>query len=54
MPGVVDIPEGAWYNPDEKQIDRGGCANILTKDSVSPGEAFPSNTCLVQVEKAHF
>lgn len=51
MPGVVDIPQGAWYDPDQKGVDRGGCANILTKDDVSPGEAFPSNTCLVQVEK---
>lgn len=51
MPGVVDIPQGAWYNPDSQQVDRGGCANILTKDAVSPGEAFPCNTALVQVEK---
>ena len=52
MPGVVDIPQGAWYDPDENGIDRGGCANILTKDVISPGGAFASNTALVQVEKA--
>jgi anaerobic dimethyl sulfoxide reductase subunit A len=52
MPGVVDVPQGAWYNPDEDGIDRGGCANILTKDVISPGGAFASNTALVQVEKA--
>ncbi len=52
MPGVVDIPQGAWYDPDEKGIDRGGCANILTRDVISPGGAFPTNTTLVQVEKA--
>jgi anaerobic dimethyl sulfoxide reductase subunit A len=51
MPGVVDIPQGAWYDPDENGVDRGGCANILTKDIASPGGAFPSNTCLIQVEK---
>lgn len=52
MPGVVDLPQGAWYSPDENGVDRGGCANILTKDEPSPGRALPSNTALVQVEKA--
>ncbi|MBI2855016.1 MAG: molybdopterin-dependent oxidoreductase [Chloroflexi bacterium] len=51
MPGVVDIPQGAWYDPDENGIDRGGCANVLTRDGISPGGAFCSNTALVQVEK---
>lgn len=51
MPGVVDVPQGAWYNPDEKGIDHGGSANVLTKNVTSPAGAFTSNTCLVQVEK---
>lgn len=51
MPGVVDVPFGAWYDPDENGVDRGGCANVLTKDTYSPGGSFPYNTCLVQVKK---
>ncbi|MFC2003742.1 molybdopterin-dependent oxidoreductase [Chloroflexota bacterium] len=51
MPGVVDIPQGAWYDPDENGVDRGGCCNVLTKEGTSPGGAFITNTCLVQVTK---
>ena len=52
MPGVVDLPEGAWYSPDEHGLDRGGCANVLTKDMRSPGGAACYNTGLVQIQKA--
>ena len=51
MPGVVDIPQGAWYEPDEKGVDRGGNPNVVSRDHCSPGGAFPYNTGLVQVEK---
>ena len=51
LPGVVDIPQGAWYDPDEKGVDRGGNPNVLIKDQPSPAGAFPFNTCLVQVER---
>lgn len=51
MPGVVALPQGAWYNPDENGIDYGGCANVLTKNQISPGGAFTPHTALVQIEK---
>jgi len=51
MPGVVDLPEGAWFSPDERGVDRGGCANVLTSDRPSPCGAQVTNTILVQVEK---
>jgi anaerobic dimethyl sulfoxide reductase subunit A len=51
IPGVVSIFEGAWYAPDEEGIDRGGCANTLTKDAYSPGGASVMNTALVEVRK---
>jgi anaerobic selenocysteine-containing dehydrogenase len=52
MPGTVHIPEGGHYSPDEQGIDRGGCPNIFTMSTPSPGGAFPMNTTLVQVRKA--
>ncbi|MFC1896294.1 molybdopterin-dependent oxidoreductase [Thermodesulfobacteriota bacterium] len=51
MPGVVNISEGAWYNPDDQGIDRGGCPNVLTRDEPSPAGAWTTHTCLVQVSK---
>ena len=52
MPGVVSIPQGAWYTPDEQGIDRRGCINTLTKYHPTP-LAFgnPSHTNLVQISK---
>lgn len=52
IPSLVAFPQGAWYRPDEKGLDRGGCFNVLTQLKPTPlAKANPSHTNLVQVEK---
>jgi anaerobic dimethyl sulfoxide reductase subunit A len=53
MPGVVNIPQGGWYTPDSKGVDRRGAINVLTTHRNTP-YAFgnPQHTIMVQVEKA--
>ena len=50
--GVVAIFEGAWYDPDDKGVCRGGCVNVLTLDEHSGGGASILKTALVEVELA--
>ena len=52
MPGVVDIPQGAWWKPDADGVDHGGCINVLTSHKWTP-LAFGSaqQTIWVEVEK---
>jgi anaerobic dimethyl sulfoxide reductase subunit A len=53
MPGVVSVPQGAWYAPNNDGVDVGGCVNTLTKYHPSPlAKANPQHTNLVEVEKA--
>ena len=52
MPGVLSLPQGAWYTPDETGIDQGGCINTLTSQRPSPlAKGNPQHTNLVDVEK---
>lgn len=53
MPGVVAVPQGAWWTPDERGIDRRGCINTITKYHPTP-LAFgnPQHTNLVEIVKA--
>jgi anaerobic dimethyl sulfoxide reductase subunit A len=54
MPGVVDIPQGAWYEPDDHGVDRGGCVNVLTSHHWTPfAYGTTQHTIMVQVEKAN-
>ncbi len=52
LPGVVDIPQGAWWSPNEEGVDFGGCINVLTSEKWTP-YAFGTaqHTVMVQVEK---
>ena len=52
IPGLVDIPQGAWYAPDKQGLDHGGCVNVLTSSRWTPF-AFGSaqHTSMVNVEK---
>jgi anaerobic dimethyl sulfoxide reductase subunit A len=53
MPGVLDVPQGAWYRPDQNGIDEGGNINTLTRYHPSPlAKGNPQHTNLVEVEKA--
>ncbi|WP_395858512.1 DMSO/selenate family reductase complex A subunit [Affinibrenneria salicis] len=52
MPGVVALGEGAWYEPDDRRRDRGGCINVLTTQRPSPlAKGNPSHTNLVDVQR---
>lgn len=50
--GVVAIPQGAWFTPDETGCDRRGCINTLTSLRPTPiSKANAQHTNLVEVEK---
>ena len=51
MPGVIGVPQGGWFQPDENMVDRGGCPNTLNSERYSPCGSFTWNSALVQVEK---
>ena len=52
LPGVVDIPQGAWWTPDENGIDRRGSVNVLTSERWTPlAFGTAQHTSMVQVEK---
>jgi anaerobic dimethyl sulfoxide reductase subunit A len=53
VPGVIGIPQGAWYTPDKQGIDQRGSINVLTSQRPTPlAKANPQLTNLVEVKKA--
>jgi DmsA/YnfE family anaerobic dimethyl sulfoxide reductase A subunit len=53
MPGLVDIPQGAWWTPDARGVDRRGNVNVLTSERPTPGaRGNAQHSILVQVERA--
>jgi anaerobic dimethyl sulfoxide reductase subunit A len=52
LPGVVDIPQGAWWTPDEKGVDRRGSVNVLTSERWTPlAFGTAQHTFMVEVER---
>ena len=52
-PGVVSVPQGAWYTTDSDGVDVGGSVNTLTSWRRSPlAKGNPQHTNLVQVAKS--
>jgi len=52
MPGVIDIPQGAWWQPDEQGVDRGGSINVLTSERWTPlAFGTAQQTAMAQVAK---
>ena len=52
LPGVAALAQGAWYAPDEKGVDTGGCINTLTSLRPTPyARGNGQHTNLVQVKK---
>ncbi len=52
LPGVVNLPQGSWWTPDENGIDRRGSVNVLTSERWTPyafGAAL--QTAMVQVAR---
>jgi len=52
-PGVVAIPQGAWYTPDRDGVCRRGCINVLTSQRPTPlAHGNAQHTILVEVQAA--
>lgn len=54
MPGVVSVPQGAWYKPDKPGgLDVGGSVNTLTSQQLTAyAKGGGQHSALVQIRKA--
>ncbi len=53
MPGVIDVPQGAWYALGEDGVDCGGSVNTLTSSRWTPfAYGTAQHTAMAQVRKA--
>jgi anaerobic dimethyl sulfoxide reductase subunit A len=53
LPGVVNIPQGAWWMPDEAGVDRRGSVNVLTSERWTPlAFGTAQHTVMVEVRKS--
>lgn len=51
-PGVISVPQGAWYTPNEEGIDEGACASTLASlvsSNIAKGNT--QQTILAEIEK---
>jgi anaerobic dimethyl sulfoxide reductase subunit A len=54
MPGVVDVPQGAWWAPAADGVDHGGNVNVLTSSRWTPfAFGTAQHTAMVEVEAWH-
>lgn len=51
MPGVTCIYQGTWYRPDEKGVDVGASANVLTSHRLSPSGGPGTHSARVQIRR---
>lgn len=52
LPGVIDLPQGAWWSPDEVGVDHAGSVNVLTSERWTPlAFGTAQHTAMAQVEK---
>ena len=52
-PGVMSVPQGAWFTPDKDGVDQGGSVNTLTSWHASPiAKGNAQHTTLAQLKLA--